>query len=105
MTLDQIPEHERRVVHVISEPGSGTLREVRRAREVFWKKRIDHKFDYSGGSSTATHLFDTLGDAEYFGSLLDQRDIPFSYHPAKDYKMAATIGMSDHESDALQNIL
>ena len=90
---DLKPENQRKVIHVASlESGVlGTLNEVQRE---FWAQREGHKIS-SSMQHSATYLFETADDAQYFGQLLDQRDIPHSYHPTKDYNRVATQDMDD----------
>ena len=91
------PENQRRVVH-ISENDLAILVEPVR---VFWDirneflERKNHHMITLTMNGSVTYLFEIIEDAEYFGKLLDKREIPYSLHPAKDYDKIATQNMDD----------
>ena len=90
---DLKPENQRKVIHVANLESNilGTLGEI---ETEFWRNRTNHQISKAVQHS-ATYLFETIDDAQYFGQLLDKRDIAYSYHPAKDYSKVATQDMDD----------
>lgn len=93
MSPDLKLENQRRVIHV-SDIGSNVLEILNVVQREFWAQRPGHEISNTIQHS-ATYLFANLSDTQYFGELLDQREVPHSYHPAKDYIRVATQDMDD----------
>lgn len=93
MVEDVKHENQRKVIHVadLESEVLGTLISV---QDEFWAQRPGHRIS-STMQHSATYLFETVDDAQCFGQLLDQREIPYSCHPAKDYHSIATQDMDD----------
>jgi len=62
------------------------------------KNNENHPISKTGrGHPKVTYRFGNIEDAQYFGALLDQKEVAFSYHPYKDYHEVATQGMNTAE--------
>ncbi|MBU0907222.1 MAG: hypothetical protein KKD18_05320 [Nanoarchaeota archaeon] len=77
--------NERRIIQVVKRAGanypekaSQLLRELGQSR-----RGMLHELAYD--IKSITYLFEKLDDAHAFGDFLDERLIPFSTHPARDY--------------------
>ena len=93
MTLSE--DNERRVIHVEDE--GSALDMLTEIESEFWAGRPGQPIS-SNTQHSATYLFKTTDDTNYFSELLDERDIAHSLHPAKDYDKVSIQDMNEHDA-------
>lgn len=87
--------NERRVVCIIDSENAGYFRLARKARDEFRQLKPGNMGNSVSGGTREVYLFGTVEDAEVYGRLLDERNIPFSYHPARDFTRVSTEDMDE----------
>jgi len=92
-------EDQRRVIQ-INKLESGVMDKI---QGEFNQQRPNAVFDMIG-PNPYTFKFRTIIDTTQFGRLLDQRQIPYSMHPAKDYNEVATRDLDEGTSALFNSI-
>ncbi len=87
------PENERRVIH-IKDLESEVKDLISQVTNEFNTTLHNCKYK-SAGQNSITYLFETRSNAEFFGQLLDLKQVPYSTHPAKDYDKVVTQDMDE----------
>lgn len=86
--MENKQENDERVIY-IANLESRVLRQLVDAQSKFWSQRPEHSIT-SAMHRSATYLFENLDGAKYFGELLEEMRVHYSYHPAEDFDRLAT---------------